>query len=148
MSEFQHVRTLPVDALAPLLAESTGEGFRFVERLSREWEEGRSRFDKPGELLLAAYDGETLVAIGDLTPDPYSEAPGLGRLRHVYVRADSRRPGIGRRLVHALENAAEQTYRALVLRTCTPTAARFYETLGYTLLPTGGTASHRRELRL
>jgi len=148
MSEFQRVRTLPVDALAPLLAESTGEGFRFVERLSREWEEGRSRFDKPGELLLAAYDGETLVAIGGLTPDPYSEEPGLGRLRHVYVRADSRRRGIGRRLVHALENAAEQTYRALVLRTDTPTAARFYETLGYTLLPTGGTASHRRELRL
>src|ERR1700686_1980299 len=98
MSEFQRVRTLPVDALAPLLAESTAEGFRFVERLSREWEEGRSRFDKPGELLLAAYDRETLVAIGGLTPDPYSEEPGLGRLRHVYVRADSRRRGIGRRL--------------------------------------------------
>jgi ribosomal protein S18 acetylase RimI-like enzyme len=62
------------------------------------------------------------------------------------VRPDSRRRGIGRRLVQTLEQAAQQTYRALVLRTDTPTAARFYETLGYTPLPPGGTATHRRLL--
>jgi len=37
MSEFQRIRTLPTDALAPLPAESTVEGFRFVECLAREW---------------------------------------------------------------------------------------------------------------
>jgi GNAT superfamily N-acetyltransferase len=62
------------------------------------------------------------------------------------VRPDARRRGIGRRLVHELEQAAHQTFRALVLRTDTPTAARFYETLGYTPLPPGGTATHRRLL--
>jgi GNAT superfamily N-acetyltransferase len=146
MSEFQCIRTLPTGALAPLLAESTAEGFRFIERLAREWQQGKARFDRPGEILLAAYDGESLVAIGGLTHDPYSDEPKLGRLRHIYVRPDSRRRGIGRRLVQTLEQAAQQTYRALVLRTDTPTAARFYETLGYTPLPPGGTATHRRLL--
>jgi ribosomal protein S18 acetylase RimI-like enzyme len=146
MSAFQRIRTLPTDALAPLLAESSAEGFRFVERLSREWQEDKRRFDRPGELLLAAYDGETIVAIGGLTPDPYSDEPRLGRLRHIYVRPDARRRGIGRRLVQTLEESAKQTYRALVLRTDTQGAALFYQTLGYAQLPPGGTATHRRVL--
>ncbi len=148
MSEFQRIQTLPTDALAPLLAVSTGEGFRFVERLAREWQEGKARFDRPGELLLAAYHGASIVAIGGLTADPYTEEPALGRLRHLYVRPDARRRGIGRRLVQALELAAQQTYRALVLRTDTEAAARFYEALGYMPLPVGGTATHRRELAI
>jgi hypothetical protein len=49
-------------------------------------------------------------------------------------------------LVTTLEQVAGQTYRALVLRTDTPAAARFYEALGYTRLPSGNTATHRREL--
>ena len=146
MSEFQRILTLPGDALGPLLIASTDEGFRFVERLLREWQDGTMRFDRSGELLLAAYDDATIVAIGGLTGDPYTGEAALGRLRHIYVRPDSRRRGIGRRLVRALERTARTTYRALVLRTDTPTAARFYESLGYTPLPAGGTATHRREL--
>jgi GNAT superfamily N-acetyltransferase len=146
MSEFQRIHRLPTDALAPLLTASVHEGFHFVERLVREWEEAKERFNRPGELLLAAYKGGGIIAIGGLTADPYSGEPALGRLRHVYVRPDARRRGIGRRLVQILEQAAEQTYGALVLRTDTPTAARFYETLGYTRLPPGSTATHRREL--
>lgn len=146
MTEFQRIQTLPTDALAPLLAASTAEGFRFVERFAREWEEGKACFDRPGELLLAAYHGASVVAIGGLTADPYTGDPALGRLRHIYVRPDARRRGIGRRLVRAIERAAQGAYRALVLRTDTATAARFYEALGYTPLPPGGTATHRREL--
>jgi len=146
MSEFQRILTLPVDALDPLLVASTDEGFRFVERLLREWEEGKMRFDRSGELLLAAYHDASIVAIGGLTADPYTGAPTLGRLRHIYVRPDARRRGIGRRLVQALEQSAQHTYRGLVLRTDRSGAARFYELLGYTPLPTGGTATHRREL--
>jgi GNAT superfamily N-acetyltransferase len=146
VSEFRRIQALPADALAPLLEESTSEGFRFVDRLSREWQDGKVRFDQPGELLLAAFEGETIVAIGGLTPDPYSDEPALGRLRHIYVRREARRRGIGRRLVRMLEHTARPMYRALVLRTDTPTAARFYETLGYVPLPPGGTATHRRLL--
>jgi GNAT superfamily N-acetyltransferase len=148
MSEFQRIQTLPTDALAPLLAASTAEGFRFVERLACEWQEGKARFDRPGELLLAAYHGTSIVAIGGLTADPYTNEPAVGRLRHLYVWPDARRRGIGTRLVQALERAAQETYRALVLRTDTQTAARFYEALGYTPLPAGGTATHRRELAM
>src|SRR6266550_272258 len=146
LSEFQRIHRLPIDALAPLVAASIDEGFHFVERLLREWEEAKERFNRPGALLLAVYKGEAIVAIGGLTADPYSGEPALGRLRHIYVRPDARGRGIGRRLVQILEQAAEQTYRALVLRTDTPTAARFYEMLGYTRLPPGSTATHRREL--
>ncbi len=146
MSEFQRVHRLPTDALAPLLAASIEEDFHFIERLVREWEEAQQRFNRPGELLLAVYKEEDIIAIGGLTSDPYSGEPALGRLRHVYVRPDARRRGIGRRLVRILEQAAGQTYRALVLRTDSPTAARFYEMLGYTPLPPGSTATHRREL--
>ena len=146
MSEFQRIETLPTDALAPLLAASIDEGFHFVERLVREWQEGKECFNRPGELLLAAYHGPSIIAIGGLTADPYSNEPAIGRLRHIYVRPDARHRGMGRRLVQRLERAAERTYRALVLRTDTPTAARFYEALGYTPLPPGGTATHRREL--
>jgi ribosomal protein S18 acetylase RimI-like enzyme len=148
MSEFQRVQTLPTDALAPLLVASTAEGFRFVERLVREWQECNARFDGPGELLLAAYQGTSIVAIGGLTADPYTNEPALGRLRHLYVRPDTRRRGIGKRLVQALERAAQETYCALVLRADTQTAGRFYEALGYTPLPVGGTATHRRELTM
>ncbi len=146
MTEFERIQILPTWALAPLLAASTAEGFRFVERLVREWEAGHARFDQPGELLLAAYDGESLVAIGGLMPDAYTGDPALGRLRHIYVRPDARRRGIGRQLVDRLEQSAEGTYGALVLRTDTATAARFYEQLGYMPLPPGGAATHRREL--
>jgi len=146
MSEFQRIETLPTDALAPLLAASIDEGFHFVERLVREWQEGKECFNRPGELLLAAYHGPSIIAIGGLTADPYSNEPAIGRLRHIYVRPDARHRGMGRRLVQRLERGAERTYRALVLRTDTPTAARFYEALGYTPLPPGGTATHRREL--
>ena len=146
MSEFQRIHKLPTDALAPLLAASIDEGFHFVERLVREWEEGKVRFNRPGELLLAAYRGQVIIAIGGLTADPYSDEAALGRLRHIYVRPGARGRGMGRRLVQTLEQAAEQTYRALVLRTDTTTAARFYEMLGYKRLPAGSTATHRREL--
>ena len=38
---------LPV-AIARLVDISRGEGFPFVERLVREWEQGANRFAKPG----------------------------------------------------------------------------------------------------
>jgi ribosomal protein S18 acetylase RimI-like enzyme len=146
MSEFRRIERLPTDALVPLLAASIDEGFHFVERLLSEWQAGTACFNRTGELLLAAYEGTNIIAIGGLTADPYSVEPGLGRLRHIYVRPDARRRGTGRQLVQLFEQAAQRTYRALVLRTDTPAAARFYEALGCTPLPPGGTATHRREL--
>jgi GNAT superfamily N-acetyltransferase len=146
MVDIRRIRTLPRDELDALLGESSAEGFRFVARLVDEWEAGRERFDAPGAVLLGAFEGTALLAIGGLTPDPYGGDPAVGRLRHVYVRASARRRGVGRRLVTALEDRAAARYGALVLRTDTAAGARFYEAVGYAALPAGGTATHRRRL--
>ena len=137
---------LPHAALAPLVAESRAEGFAFLARLVAEHDAGVARFDGPGECLLGVYDGGALLAIGGVTRDPYDTEPRAGRLRHVYVRADARRRGVGRALVQALEAHARTRFATLALRTDTGAAARFYEALGWTPLPAGGTATHRRVL--
>jgi GNAT superfamily N-acetyltransferase len=146
MTEIRRLHALPTDALARLVAASAGEGFLFLERLRSEWLEGKNRFAGPGEVLLGAYRGPTLVAVGGVTLDPYEGDPALGRLRHLYVAPEARRQGTGASLVRALEDAARPHFRALTLRTDTQEAARFYEALGYTRPPPGGTATHRREL--
>lgn len=146
MIDLRRIHDLTSDALAPLLAASLDEGFRFVGRLAAEWASGTARYDGPDEILLGGYDGPRLVAVGGLTPDPYDAETGLGRLRRVYVLPGWRRHGVGRNLVKALEAAAAGRYDALVLRTDTAAAARFYEALGYTRLQSGGTATHRRRL--
>jgi ribosomal protein S18 acetylase RimI-like enzyme len=140
--ELRPIHQLAPDTLAPLLAASAEEGFRFVARLAEEWNSGVARYDRPGEVLLGGYVGARLVAVGGLTSDPYGGDARIGRLRHVYVLPDVRRGGIGRRLVRALEAAAVGGYHTLVLRTDTDYAARFYEALGYTRLAPGGTATH------
>jgi GNAT superfamily N-acetyltransferase len=137
---------LPLDALKPLVDEGTREGFRFPRRLVDEHASGEVRFDGAGEVLLGVFDGEALVAVGGVTRDPYGGDGSVGRVRHVYVRAAHRRRGVGERLVAALEAHARGHFGALVLRTDTEAAARFYAALGYEPVTAGGTATHRREL--
>jgi ribosomal protein S18 acetylase RimI-like enzyme len=147
MIELREIHRLDPDALAPLLAASAAEGFRFVARLADEWASGAERFDRRGAVLLGAYDGARLVAVGGVTPDPSAGQSGFARLRHVYVLPEARRLGVGSRLVRALESeAAAWYYHALVLRTDTDGAARFYEALGYDRFRPGGTATHYRWL--
>jgi len=136
----------PTDLLKPLVAEGEREGFRFPRRLVDEHASGRVRFDAPGEVLLGVFEGDELVAFGGVTRDPYGDADGAGRIRHVYVRAAHRRRGIGARLMRALEAHARRHFSTLTLRTDTEAAARFYSALGFDALPPGGTATHRREL--
>ena len=121
----------PWPDLAPLVGESEREGFRFLARLVRELEDGTNRFDAPGEALLGCYRGAELVAVGGLNRDPYSAEPRVGRLRHIYVSPPLRRRRVGRTLVDALVAAARPHFGVLLLRTDTPAAARFYETLGF-----------------
>jgi len=144
MTELRQIHDLLPNDLSPLLTASTAEGFRFLSRLAAEWEAGTGRFDGAGERLLGCYDGGQLVAVGGLTRDPFSVNAGVGRLRRVYVLPNARKRGIGAQLVRALEAAAVGYFSELVLRTDTPTAARFYEALGYLPQPSGSTATHRR----
>ena len=144
MTELRWIHDLSANEFHPLLTASTAEGFRFLARLAAEWDSGVGRFNGKGELLLGAYVGTQLVAVGGLTRDPFGAIAGIGRLRRVYVLPTARKRGIGAQLVRALESAANGYFSELVLRTDTVAAARFYEALGYIPMPSGTTATHRR----
>jgi GNAT superfamily N-acetyltransferase len=119
------------DALAALVDDSERHGVRFVRRLADEWASGANRFDRPGEALFMAWIDGDAVGVGGLNIDPYATAPGVGRVRHVYVLTAHRRAGVGARLMHAILDAARGRFEVVRLRTSNPAAARLYERLGW-----------------
>lgn len=134
--------SLPLAGLEALRAEAALQHFRFVDRLISDWDSGLNTFDHPGETLLAAYEGDRLIAIGGLNNDPYTKGDATGRIRHVYVLAELRRRGVGRSLVNCLLKAAEGAFSEVRLRTDTPKAANFYDRCGFDRIE-DETASHR-----
>lgn len=78
--------------LTHLVVESRSQGFRFVERLLRDYQRGVQCFDQPGDLLLAVSMDGRVIGIGGLTVDPYFEDARVGRLRHVYIESAYRGP--------------------------------------------------------
>jgi GNAT superfamily N-acetyltransferase len=132
--------------MEPLIEQSRREGFRFLERLRREYESGAATFGGPGETLLGVYAGAELVAAGGVSADPYEPRPDAGRIRHLYVAPAHRRQGIGRMLMAALIDAARAHFGVLVLRTDTAAAARFYASLGFR--PVAGHPHHTHRLQL
>ena len=133
-------------ALEPLIAASEAEGFRFLRRIPREFHADRAYLNSARTVLLGAFNRTELVGVGGLTPDPYVDDPTVGRVRHVYVAARHRRRGIGRLLIRALEDRAYGVYVHLRLRTDSPAAAAFYETLAYEPIAADN-ATHIRSLR-
>jgi GNAT superfamily N-acetyltransferase len=128
MVRLQH---LPPGLLAELVAESEAEGFRFLRRLVEEWAGGGNRFELPGEALFAVVSGPRVVGVCGLNVDPYACESGVGRVRRLYVLAECRRRGLGRRLLQAVVAAARGHFRLLRLRTENEAAGRFYESLGF-----------------
>ena len=133
-------------ALHELAALADAEGFRFVRRFLDDVALERVALDAPCEFFPALVEGEQLLAIGGVTPDPYIDDASIGRLRHVYVRPDVRGKRIGRALVRHLEVRAARCYASVRLRTDTPAAARFYERLGYDPVDSKS-ATHQRSIR-
>ncbi|MBE1446798.1 GNAT family N-acetyltransferase [Paenibacillus sp. OAS669] len=117
--------------LTRLVEESTGEGFRHLQRLIRDYESGTNTFDKQGEALFLAYYQGALAGVCGLNQDPYALDQPVGRVRRMYVSTGSRRLGIGRRLMEAVIAEARCHYSMLVLRTDNPEADRFYRSLGF-----------------
>jgi GNAT superfamily N-acetyltransferase len=140
ISEFQ------LEAMNHLLEESMSQGFRFVQRLIREYRSGLNCFDKSGEVLLTASVQGTVVGIGGLNRDPYFNDPKVGRLRHLYVESPWRRRGIGRLLVTDLIHEANQHYQLLTLRTDTRAADEFYQELGFKTQPSWEHTTHHLQL--
>ena len=118
------------DALFERMLAEADDG-RFLHRLREQWLNGSERYCEPGELLVGAFDGTELIGVGAISLDPYEPAPGLARLRHVYVRKLRRGQGIGRRVVEHLIEHARGHFRVLRLKTENPDAAALYERLGF-----------------
>jgi GNAT superfamily N-acetyltransferase len=106
--------------------EARAEGFGMLDTLAAEWSSGAMRFDRPDEMLLAAYVDDALAGIGGLTQEP--AIPGALRVRRFYVALAYRRAGIGRALADALlRHATAKTI------TCNAAAGSetFWEALGF-----------------
>jgi len=119
------IDSLPA-GFAELQAEARADGHSMLDTLAAEWSSGAMRFDRPGEMLLAAYAANTLAGIGGLTQEP--EIPGALRMRRFYIALAYRRHGVGRALAAAL-------LRQAMAKTITCYAAAgseaFWEALGF-----------------
>lgn len=127
----ERFRGAPGEPLSRLLVESEAEGRRLVRRLVEDWVSGVERFEGPGETLLIAWQAGQAVGVCGLSRDPYAAAPGIGRVRHLYVLKASRRLGVGAALVREVIRAAPGSFDVLRLRTANPAAAALYESLGF-----------------
>jgi GNAT superfamily N-acetyltransferase len=106
--------------------EARAENHTMLDTLATEWESGRTRFDRPGEALYAAYVDEMLAGIGGLTLEP-AIAGGL-RTRRFYVCRQFRHRGVGRTLAFALlKRQAGRTVTANAAAGSEP----FWEALGF-----------------
>ncbi|MGG4489668.1 GNAT family N-acetyltransferase [Metabacillus idriensis] len=107
MITVKRLDSLMTEELSKLLEESKRDGFRFLERLAADYQSGDNMFKKPGELLLGAYHNETLIGIGGINQDPYSQNEKAGRIRRFYVSKEHRRQGVGELILRALLKEAE-----------------------------------------
>lgn len=126
----RHTEDSPPD-LGALLEPSLEEGFGLVHRTLSDWAAGANRFDRAGEALFLAECDSAMVGMCGLNIDPFTDEPGLGRIRHLYVLPAYRRLQVGRRLVAACIVAGRGVFDRLRLRTFDAGAARFYESIGF-----------------
>jgi len=138
--------TLPLDGFDELLQESVADGHAMLRRLIDDWHAGSNRFSRIGELLLAAHANHRLVGVCGRNIDPYGNQPRVGRVRHLYVRRDARRQGVGRDLVRTIVTDAPDYFDTIQLR-APPAAFAFYEALGFARLKDDPFATHRMQLR-
>jgi ribosomal protein S18 acetylase RimI-like enzyme len=143
----ERLSELPSEVLGPLVADSEQAGLRFVRRLAEEWASGRNRFDRSGEALFGAVVDGRMVGVCGLNVDPYTAAPGVGRVRHLYVLSAYRKLGVGQRLVAEVVVAAGGTFGTLRLRTENEGAARLYERMGFRRCADLADCTHLMELR-
>ena len=112
-----------------LRAEARREGFHLLDRLASDWEASAVCFNRPGEVLLAAYGTDVLAGVGGLTLDPV--VPGALRMRRFYVHPAFRRHGIGRALAMALLERHGTAGRRVTVNAGTVGAPVFWEALGF-----------------
>jgi len=106
--------------------EARAENHTMLETLASEWQSGKTRFDRPGEALLAAYVDDVQAGIGGLTLEP--TIPSALRMRRFYVYRRFRGTGIGRTLALAL---LEAHAGRMVTANAAAGSEAFWEALGF-----------------
>ena len=138
--------TPDTDGYAALLRESLSEGHQMLRRLEENWRSGANTFSRRGEMLLGAFSDRELVGVCGCNVDPYEGDATAGRVRHLYVRPDRRRHGVGRLLVGEIARSATAFFDRLQLR-APEDAFRFYESLGFARVRGEESVTHRLLLR-
>jgi len=144
MANIVRITDLKLDALRELRAESSQEGFSFIERLCKEWISGANRFNGPGEALFLAVSEGLVVGVCGVNCDPYAHDPLIGRVRRLYVSPAHRRSGIGRALLEAVVACARGHFRVLHVRT--EVAGDFFTSLGFRRVDSSTNFTHVLEL--
>lgn len=142
MPQVQPIPQLTFETLKPLLDSSIAEGYDFIQKLWDEYQSGVNTFSENGAVLLGVYEGDALVGIGGVHPDPYLGEATIGRIRHVYVMPGHRRGGIGGELVRALIARSSGTFKTFTLRTMTDHGRAFYTAIGFSDAPRYENATH------
>ncbi len=140
MTSIVRIQELELNALEELRAESSREGFRFVERLCDEWVSGANRFNAPGEALFVAVADGQVVGVCGLNCDPYACDPHVGRVRRFYVARAYRRRGIGRALLESVITSARDHFS--LLRARTDASSDFYIARGFRRITSEPEATH------
>jgi len=145
MTTIARITNLDLAALQQLRAESSQEGFRFVERLCEEWASGANRFGAPGEALFLAFADGRVIGVCGLSRDPYAHNARIGRVRRLYVLPAHRRSGVGQALLEAVITHAHDHFDLLRVRT--KAAGDFYTARGFRRDVSDTEATHVLELR-
>jgi GNAT superfamily N-acetyltransferase len=117
------------EGFSTLRDEARAEGHSMLDTFAAEWETGKTRFDRPGEALVAGYSDDILAGIGGVTVEP--AIAGAFRMRRFYVRAAFRRSGVARQLALALLDGAARPGRVFTANAAVGSEA-FWESLGFT----------------
>jgi GNAT superfamily N-acetyltransferase len=135
-------RFLPPD-FDELVEESVIEGYRYLERMRRDWATDAALFSGPGECLFRAHAGPHTLGLCGRTRDPYAPGDRIGRIRHLYVRPAARNRGVGSALMTAVINGAARYFSQLRLRSSSTAASRLYPKHGFDLVRDDAYATHR-----
>jgi ribosomal protein S18 acetylase RimI-like enzyme len=128
-----------IDQLADLLLDCVegGASVSFMLPMAREtalgfWRRVADGIARGERTLLVAEDDEGIAGAVQLVTDMPENQPHRADVAKLLVHRRARGAGIGRRLMEAVEAAArEQGRRVLVLDTANSTAERLYERLGW-----------------
>jgi GNAT superfamily N-acetyltransferase len=141
------VKTLPKE-FDFLVKASVDEGQSFIKRTKDDWENGKNKFDKHGEVFFLAYQNDQVIGCGGVSIDPYTLDQSVGRIRHLYVHPSFRRKGIARHIIQKCIEAATENFKVLRLRANQKTvdSYKFYEAIGFSPVESEEFVTHCLEL--